>query len=130
MKSAKSAPSARSMTLRTKVWGAFSLMILATVVVGAIGLAGMARAQRALRDVAGPRWTLARSSQDAVALIHTNLESRLTLFVIRDTAEVQRRLGEQTAQSARITAMYARLDTLLARSGDTDEERALFARVK
>ena len=71
------------MTLRTKVWGAFSLLILATAVVGAIGLTGMARAQRALREVAGPRWTLARASQDAVALIHSNLESRLTLFVVR-----------------------------------------------
>ena len=120
----------KSLTLRTKLWGAFSLLILATVVVGAIGLAGMARAQRALREISGPRWTLARTSQDAVALIHTNLESRLTLFLVRDTAAVQRLLVQQTGQSQRISVMYAQLDTLLARSGDTDEERALFARVK
>ncbi|HET7456712.1 MAG TPA: methyl-accepting chemotaxis protein [Gemmatimonadaceae bacterium] len=118
------------MALRTKVWGAFSILILATIVVGAAGLVGMSRAQRALRDVAGPRWTLARTSQAAVALIHTNLESRLTLFVLRDSAAVQEHLAAQVSQSQRITAMYAQLDTLLARSTEADEERALFGRVK
>ena len=125
---------ASRLTLRVRVWGSFGLLLGAVVGAGAIGLVGMRHERGALRDVAEARWVRARTAQEAMGLTNANLQSRLTLFLVRDSAAVQALLAQQAEQSKRISVVFARVDTLL-RQGDTAGadarlERALFDSVR
>ncbi len=108
--------------LRTKLWGAFGLLILAAIVIGGLGLQGMRRRQEVLNRLLAERWAKVRESEEAMAMVNANLRSRLQLFLAPDMATVQRLLAAQRAQSDRITAYYGRLQAKLR----TPEERALF----
>jgi methyl-accepting chemotaxis protein len=68
----------------------------------------------------------ARAAKEAVALVNGNLQSRLSLFLLRDTVEIGRRLASQQTQTKRITAIFDQLSGSLADSS----ERQLTERIK
>jgi methyl-accepting chemotaxis protein len=117
-------------SISARLGGAFALMLLAFVATAWMGLAGMERNQAVLRDVMERRMARARTGQDAMAMVNTNLRSRLSLFMARDSMQIVALFAEQTAQSGRISDFYKRIDAQLAADTSAVEERRLFAEVK
>jgi methyl-accepting chemotaxis protein len=104
---------------------AFAVLVVAVIGVGWLGISGMARSQEVLEEVAGHRWARVRNAYEATALVNTNLQSRLTLFFLRDSAAMAPLLQRQAAQSKAISAYY----DVITKSLQSQEERALFEAV-
>ena len=111
----------RHLTLGTRLWGSYIFLIAAVSSLGFAGIWAIGRDADTLDDVAHVHGGRARAAKEAVALMNGNLQSRLSLFLVRDTAEVARRLASQQTQSKRITAIFDQLAADVA----NDEEKAL-----
>ena len=119
-------PATRQLTLGTKLRWSYGFLVFAVFVVGVTGIWSLSRDAATLDDVARVRGGRARAAKEAVALVNGNLQSRLSLFLLRDTAEVARRLASQQTQTKRITAIYDQLATDITDA----EELELTQRIK
>ena len=117
-----SSPPVNHLTIRARLWGAFAVAALVVAIIGLVGLSGMQDVQNALSEIADQRWAKVRESREAVGLVNANLRSRLTLFLVTDSATTTALLALQAEQSKLITAHFATID----KSITDPAERALF----
>ena len=115
-------PHVNHLTIRARLWGAFAVAALVVAIIGLVGLSGMGDVQNALREIADQRWAKVRESREAVALVNANLRSRLTLFLVSDSATTTSLLALQGEQSKLITTHFAAID----KSITDPAERVLF----
>jgi methyl-accepting chemotaxis protein len=117
---------ARGLGLRAKLWGAFAVLIAAMLSLGAFDLVSSRRAQDVVREIVDDRGARARTAHEAASLVNANLASRLTLFLVPDSAARAALLAEQAGQSARITSYFDRIGGAL----ESGEERTLFDAIR
>jgi methyl-accepting chemotaxis protein len=112
--------------LHSKLWGAFAGMIVAVMGIGALGFGALHSTEDVVQEIVADRWVRARTSHEATSLVNANLESRLTLFLVPDSASRADLLAQQAEQSKRITDYFDQLGPTVR----TPEERALFEEVQ